>query len=116
MKPTSLVIGIVAIAGPCLAPALAVADSPAGWGARALTLAELQSTKGMGVVDSEPEVVATINGGSITVDGLEASNLIDAGAFAGSAGLVNVVQNNGNGAIVSNTMNVVVTVHPGSAP
>lgn len=117
MKPTSsstLIIGIVAIAGACLGPASAVADGPAEWAA--VSLPELATTRALGVSDPETAITATISGGSITIDGLEASNLIDGGAFAGAAGLVNVLQNNGSGAVVSNTMNVVVTVYPGPAP
>ncbi len=109
-KSTFLASGVV-IAGLCFGPALAFEDQAAdGWpGWQAVSQVELDATRAKGhIFDFE----ATISGnGIITVSG-DATNTIDNHAFAHFSGLANVIQNNGNGAIIQAGIAVTVNVFP----
>jgi hypothetical protein len=102
------------IAGLWFGPALAFEDQAAdGWpGWQAVSQVELDATRAKGhIFDFD----ATLTGNTITVSG-DATNTIDDHAFTHFSGLANVIQNNGNGAIIQAGIAVTVNVYSGPAP
>ncbi len=99
-------------------PAAAFEDQPSthglpGW--QAVSPAELATARAKGldeVFDFEAEIT---DNGIITVSG-DGTNTIDSSAFSSFSGLSNVIQNNGNGAIIQAGIAVEVNVYPGPAP
>ncbi len=79
----------------------------------ALSDSDLDTERARGVLE-DFQMEATLNGGEVNVDGAEMANEIAGGAFAGSAGIVNVIQNNGNQAIIQNGVIVNVNVYQGT--
>lgn len=114
-KSTFLASGVV-IAGLWFGPALAFEDQAAdGWpGWRAVSQVELDATRAKGV-DEFFDFDATLTGNTINVSGDE-TNTIDSSAFSNFSGLANVIQNNGNGAIIQAGIAVTVNVYSGPAP
>ncbi len=101
----------------CTGPAAAfedqTADGLSGW--QAVAPAELEATRGKNL-DEFFDFEAMITGnGIITVSG-DGTNTIDSSAFSSFSGLSNVIQNNGNGAIIQAGIAVEVNVYPGPAP
>ncbi len=99
-------------------PAIAFEDQASthglpGW--QAVSPAELATARAKGL-DEFFEFEAEIeDNGTITVSG-DGTNTIFGGAFTGSSGLSNVIQNNGNGAIIQAGIAVTVNVFSGPAP
>lgn len=84
-----------------------------GWAA--LSAADLENARAKGVVQ-DFDMQATMAGGSVNIDGAVMNNDIAEGAFAGASGISNVIQNNGNHAIIQNGVVVNVNVYQGAAP
>lgn len=111
--------GLAAVAGMATAVAmgsiqgLAADPIDAAW--VALPEAELADERARGVVQNF-EMTAELNGGTTQIDGAVMTNNIAGNAFAESAGIVNVIQNNGNQAIIQNGVVVNVNVYQNAAP
>ena len=79
----------------------------------ALSDSDLDTERAQGVAE-DFQMEAILNGGEVDVDGAEMANDIAGGSFAGSAGIVNVIQNNGSQVIIQNGVVVNVNVYQGT--
>ncbi len=77
----------------------------------AVSDSDLDNERAQGVGE-DFQLEATLNGGEVTVDGAEMVNEIADGAFAGSSGIITVIQNNGNQAIIQNGVAININVYP----
>lgn len=78
----------------------------------ALSDSDLDTERAQGV-SQDFQMDATLNGGEVNVGDANMANDIAGGSFAGSAGIINVIQNNGNQAIIQNGVVVNVNVYQG---
>jgi len=107
----TVLAGILGWAG--ASPGLAADSGGIVW--PAVSADELKGERARGVVD-DFEMEAKIDGGKTSVDGAEMNNVISDGAFTGASGIVNVIQNNGNQAIIQNGVIVNVNVYQDALP
>lgn len=84
---------------------------PIEW--QAVSPEDLEQERARGVAD-DFKMKAKMNDSHVDANGTVSTNVIDNGAFDSASGIVNVIQNNGNNAIIQNGVVVNVNVFQGT--
>lgn len=103
---TTLFAGVAMAAGLSFGPAMAFDEQTLGW--QSVSDTELSQYRG----GAEVEVDIDVDDVTVNAAGSVGNNTVSGGSFANAAGIITNIQNNGHGAVISNAINVDVTINP----